>query len=174
MKRLLESQTVRLRAPEPADVGFLYELENDPDLWSVSDNSAPYSLHQLRRYIEESAHDYFTDRQVRFIIESIDGADVVGTIDLTQIDNLHLRAQVGVAVLQRYRGRGYASAALDLISEYACKTLYMNQLYAVVPGTNEVSLRLFRKAGFQITGNALRWLRKEDGYEDAVLLQKLF
>ena len=35
--------TVKLRALEPEDLEFFYSIENDPELWDVSDYTTPYS-----------------------------------------------------------------------------------------------------------------------------------
>ena len=38
---------VQLRALEPEDIDFLYNLENDRTLWEVSETQAPFSRQLL-------------------------------------------------------------------------------------------------------------------------------
>ena len=38
---------VQLRALEPEDIDFLYQLENDQTLWEVSETQAPFSRQLL-------------------------------------------------------------------------------------------------------------------------------
>ena len=42
---------VQLRALEPEDIDFLYNLENDRTLWEVSETQAPFSRQLLLSYI---------------------------------------------------------------------------------------------------------------------------
>ena len=55
--RWLESENMRLRAPEPEDLDLLYTMENDTTLWSVGTTLLPYSRHTLRQYIQQTSGD---------------------------------------------------------------------------------------------------------------------
>ncbi len=59
-----------LRALEPEDLDFLYEMENDESLWEVGSTNVPYSRQMLLDYIATACADIYADRQVRFIIET--------------------------------------------------------------------------------------------------------
>lgn len=161
-----------LRAPEPSDLDVLFRMENDEALWTVSCNAAPYSRRQLLTYIEESVHDLFAEHQVRFVIET--GGSVTGCIDLTDVDAVQSRAQVGIALLPEYRGRGLAAAALSRVCDYAVRRLRLHQLTAYVPCDNEASLKLFESAGFERSGLLKDWLWAGEDYSDVVVLQKIF
>lgn len=167
---LLTDGRVALRAPEPEDMDVLFRVENDESLWAVSCNAAPYSKAQLEQYIRESVHDLFAEHQLRFVIEC-DGA-VAGFMDLTDIDAIQAHAQVGVALLPEYRGRGVASAALGLLCRYADRRLRLMQLVSYVPLCNEPSLHLFEKAGFERVGLLSEWMWSGERFEDVILLQK--
>ena len=45
-------QEIQLRALEPSDLDFLYDLENDQCLWTVSNTLVPFSKYTLKEYIE--------------------------------------------------------------------------------------------------------------------------
>lgn len=173
MDRLLENDRIRLRAPELGDLEAMLELENDPGIWAVSGNVAPYSRYQLQKYIETSAHDFLTDQQIRFTISSLQGGSVGGFIDLTDIDIMDSRAQVGIGVLKSHRGNGVGYEALTLLCGYARRVLKLHQLYAYVPVNNTASRKLFRKCGFSEEVLLKDWLRIESGFEDVVLVQKI-
>lgn len=171
-KGILSDGVFILRAPEPEDLDFLYNIENDSDLWGISNNMIPYSRYQLRKYIKESVHDLYTDRQVRFIIEHIETSVVMGCIDLTDVNVENGRAEVGVAILPEYRRKGVGSSALKILSDYAEKILHLHQLFGVVPVDNDSSLKLFINNGFTKSGILKDWLLREGGYSDVVLVQK--
>ena len=45
---------IKLRALEPEDIDFLYQLENEEALWEVSDNQLPFAKHLLQDYIRNA------------------------------------------------------------------------------------------------------------------------
>ena len=47
----------------------------------------------------------------------------------------------------------------------------LNQLYATIYSSNEKSLNLFIKAGFEINGKRKKWVRKQEEFEDVHFLQ---
>ncbi|RYD89791.1 MAG: GNAT family N-acetyltransferase, partial [Sphingobacteriales bacterium] len=48
----LTGTTLYLRALEPDDLDFIYRLENDEDIWQVSNTQTPYSRFLIRQYLE--------------------------------------------------------------------------------------------------------------------------
>jgi diamine N-acetyltransferase len=123
---------VTLRALEPDDLEFLFRLENDPELWAVSDVlPAPISRHALREYLRHAAASLSEAGQMRLIISLEDGLPV-GTLDLFDYSALHQRAGVGITVLQSARRQGYAQQALGQLIAYARHALHLHQLYCTV------------------------------------------
>ena len=102
---------MRLRAIEPEDLDLLYQIENDQSLWQVGTTNVPYSRYTLHDYIASSSDDIYADRQVRMIVEN-DEKETVGIVDLVQFSPEHLRAEVGIVILQNHRRKGYAREAL--------------------------------------------------------------
>ena len=93
-KDVLTDGVYRLRAPEPEDLDVLFNMENDSAIWKVSGNVVPYSRYQIKKYIQQSQHDFYTDRQIRFMIVRIEDSVVMGSVDLTDIDPYNGRAEV--------------------------------------------------------------------------------
>ncbi|MCI1189625.1 GNAT family N-acetyltransferase [Hymenobacter sp. DH14] len=164
---------MHLRALEPDDLEFLYALENDPDIWGVSDTLAPVSRHALREYLEHATADFYVVRQLRLVITTEIGSPAVGVIDLFDYDPLHQRAGVGITILAAERRHGYARQALALLQHHARNVLRLHQIYATVGADNSASLKLFRAAGFRRVGTRYGWLRTAQGWADAVEWQCL-
>jgi diamine N-acetyltransferase len=166
---------VTLRALEPDDLEFLFQLENDPELWAVSDVlPAPISRHALREYLRHAAASLAEVGQMRLIISN-EESRAVGTLDLFDYSALHQRAGVGITVLKSERRRGYALAALAALLPYARQALRLHQVYCTVAATNLASLSLFEKIGFRRVGERQDWLRENTrtGWTNAVELQIL-
>ena len=181
---------ISLRALEPEDLDLIYRIENDPEYWRFGASTVPYSRYALRQFIASSQNDLFSDGQVRLVIES-DGKGV-GFADLTSFDAIHLRAEIGLAVLPEHQGKHIGQAAVKCLCDYATK-LHLHQiyavisvgdlvilayghdvLYAVIAVTNEPATRLFRSLAFESSATLKDWLRSDEGYVDAVVWQKCF
>ena len=168
----LKDEMISLRTPEPEDLELMYVMENDTTLWSIGNATLPYSRYTLREYLEQSRQDLFTERQARFVIE-LENGEAAGMIDLADFDPINSRAEVCIGVLGKHRGKGIATHALNLLCNYAFKTLHINQHYAFIPDWNEESLGLFEKNGFKKSALLQQWLRTEKGFGNVFLVQKL-
>lgn len=162
--------TIHLRALEPEDLDLLYTIENDRTLWDVGTATAPYSRYILHDYLAQSTGDIYTDKQVRLVIET-DTHEAVGLVDLFNFNPQHLRAEVGIVVLQSFRQKGLAKEALMQLADYACHNLHLHQLYAIVSGVNRSALELFLSAGYQTRATLDDWLYDGEKYVKAHLLQ---
>ena len=171
---LLSDGTYRLRAPEPEDLDVLFGMENDTSIWSVSGNAVPYSRYQIKKYILQSQHDFYTDRQIRFMIVRESDSAVLGSVDLTDIDPYNGRSEIGIALLSEFRGQGIASAAIKIVSGYAKSILRLRQLFCHVPADNDTSVNLFTSNGFTESGRLRQWLIHNETYSDVLILQNFF
>ena len=167
------NEDVRLRAMEPEDLDLLYRIENDRRLWNVGTTNVPYSRYVLHDYIANASGDIYTDREVRFIIDNGVG-ETVGTIDITNFDAKHRRAEVGIVIARQHRRQGYGTAILQQLADYALHVLHLHQLYAVVATDNVISQQLFEKAGYNYVSELKEWLYDGEKYHDAVLMQIFF
>jgi len=172
----LESLNIKLRALEPADVDLLFQWENDPDLWLISNTLAPFSKYILKQYIKNSQLDVYQTKQLRMMIDLKEkkGVNTIGTIDLFDFDAYHHRAGIGILIKEeKDRKKGYASEALNLFIQYCFQTLQLHQVYCNISAENQSSLKLFQKHGFVIVGEKKDWLRDGDAWTSEYLLQKV-
>ena len=170
---LPNSTTLKIRAIEPEDLDFLFGLENDPEVWKVSETTAPVSRNTLRKFIESSYLDITQTRQARFIIVSTDKNLSVGTIDLFDYDPINRRIGIGVLIAKEYRGNHLAKEALNLTMDYCFNTLFVHQIFCNIQKENQISLNLFQQLGFAIVGIKKDWYLFENQWKDEYLLQKI-
>jgi diamine N-acetyltransferase len=175
--KVLEGKFVRLRAPEPEDLEFLYQWENDTTVWQVSNTIAPFSRFTLKQYIETSHLDIYETRQLRFMIDlfssGLEATKTIGTIDLFDFEPYHNRAGIGILIGDTSeRGKGFANDALITLIRYAFSILKLHQLFCNISVENEQSLHLFQSNGFVIIGEKKDWLKNaQDGWTGEYLLQ---
>ncbi|GAB6981725.1 GNAT family N-acetyltransferase [Prevotella dentasini] len=161
---------IRLRAMEPEDLDLLYSLENDMELWNIGGTNVPYSRYVLRDYIANATNDIYRDGQVRMMVETQAGR-VVGIVDLINFDPKNQRAELGIAILKEFRGRGYGRATISQMLRYGNDILHLHQIYAYVDIGNRISLNCLKSLGFNEKAVLTDWLRFGNGYRDAILLQ---
>ncbi|MBW6459012.1 MAG: GNAT family N-acetyltransferase [Bacteroidales bacterium] len=165
---------VKLRALEPEDVEILYRWENDRSIWHLSTTIVPLSRFALEQYVIGSGQDLYTSRQLRLIIDllkPINGLQTIGSIDLFEFEPTHQRAGVGILILKEFRGKGYASEALELLISYAFETLQLHQLFCNISPENSESSRLFESKGFQYVGTKKEWNRVRNNWQDESMFQ---
>ncbi|MDR2137937.1 MAG: GNAT family N-acetyltransferase [Tannerella sp.] len=169
--KLLENETVQLRALEPEDLDLLYRWENDSRLWRYGSTLAPYSRFSLKAYLSDARLDIFQSRQLRLMIVLKAENATVGTVDLYDFDPMNERAGIGILLDERYRHRGLAAEALALIREYAFCFLRLKQVYAYVSECNEPSVKLFTGCGYKAAGKLVAWIKNETDFENVYLMQ---
>lgn len=170
----LESEKIRLRAPELSDLDFMFHIENDTRLWVVSACKVPYSRYQLQQYIETNSHDLYVDKQMRLMIDDRSSGRVVGAIDLFDFSPSDRRAEMGIVIDKEERGKGYASEALTMVCDYASRLLHLHQLYAFILDGNESASRLFASCGFAKVAVFPEWVLVESQYRGVDVYQRIF
>jgi [ribosomal protein S5]-alanine N-acetyltransferase len=77
----------------------------------------------------------------------------IGNIKIGPINQIHRFADIGLLIGERdCWGKGYATEALRLVTNYAFKTLNLHKLTAGCYDGNKGSEKAFIKAGFVVEG----------------------
>ena len=158
---------IRLRKIEPTDLPYLYQWENDAQMWADSDTHNPLSQSDLRDYIACSTGDIYRDGQLRLMIEE-EGA-CMGCIDLFDIDPRNRKAAIGMYIAPYARGKGIGVQSVKLLEEYAFNFLHLRMLYAIIATTNIVCSNIYKKEGYEPSSILRAWTLEDD----AILWQKI-
>lgn len=89
--------------------------------------------------------------RLMFCIETLEGVDV-GAINLNGIDEKNGVFGIGIQVYRDYRGKGYATAAMEILLRYAFYERRLNKLNNSVIEGNHASLAMFKKLGAKEEG----------------------
>ncbi len=169
----LKGEYIYLRALEPDDLEFLYQLENNTAIWEISNTVAPFSKHVLKLYLDNAHRDIFDVKQLRLCICNLKN-NVVGLIDLFDFDPKNHRAGLGLVILEeKERNKGVGAEAITLLEDYAFSALQLHQIYANVMEDNAASIHLFKKLGFHEVGAKEDWIYSNGGYKNELLFQKI-
>lgn len=169
--KILKGTTVYLRAIEPKDLDFLFEIENDEDLWEVSGTQTPYSKFVLKQYLEQAHLDIYQAKQLRLVIAKIEGDLPIGLIDLFDFDPQHKRVGMGIVITSENQGHGFAKESIELLINYCFNLLQIHQIYANILEDNLKSINLFTQLGFMKIGVKKDWNFYKNNYKNEILLQ---
>lgn len=168
----LQGDAVFLRALEPEDLEFIYSIENDEEIWEVSNTQTPYSRFLIRQYLENAHQDIYEAKQLRLAICEKDGFTALGLIDLFDFDPVNQRAGIGIIIRDaENRNKGVGKEALSLLINYSFSKLQLHQLYANIDTDNTVSISLFTNFGFKQIGVKKDWNKIHGQYKDEALYQ---
>lgn len=168
----LEGKSIYLRALEPEDLEFVYVVENDENIWEVSNTITPYSKFLIRQYLENAHQDIYEAKQLRLAICKQTNSEAIGLIDLFDFDVKNKRAGVGIIIQNEVdRNSGFGKEALSLVINYAFEHLQLHQLYANIATENKASLSLFTTFGFEKIGVKKDWNFTKNAFQDEALFQ---
>lgn len=169
----MQNTRIRLRAVEPADIDFIYRLENDVDNMLTTEHFELVSRYAIEQYVLSLGQDLNASGQMRLVIESNDTPEkkAIGCIELFEADALHRRAGIGIYIVAEEQKKGYASAALGTMIEYCFGILGLHQIFCNIGEDNKASMKLFTKHGFQIIGLKKDWRYANKSWKHEYMLQ---
>jgi [ribosomal protein S5]-alanine N-acetyltransferase len=147
---MLRSDSIRLRPVEQRDLEVLY-----PNLNDLEHRGAffPLGLHSeagLRRDFQE--HGFWKKDEGMLLIVTPDD-EIVGEIEYFPITDYLVGHELSYLIFGReHTGKGYASEAVRLLTEYLFARLRINRLQLNIHPDNEASRRVAVKNGYTYEG----------------------
>lgn len=167
----LKGKHIYLRALEPEDLEFVHAVENDEDIWELSNTQTPYSKFLIKQYLDNAHKDIFEVKQLRLVISSYEDV-ALGMIDLFDFDFKNKRAGVGIVIQEpNNRLKGYGQEALRLLIDYSFSYLNLHQLYCNISEENQASIKLFTNQGFKKIGLKNDWNLVNGSYKNEYIFQ---
>jgi RimJ/RimL family protein N-acetyltransferase len=109
-------------------------------------------------YMPEHEQEWFEsmvrDRSNRTLAIVVrDGARLIGTVSLMEIDHAHGKAELGIAIGDKSAwGKGYGSEAVRLMADYGLTFMGLHTIYLWHVAFNERAHRAYLRAGFRLAG----------------------
>ncbi|EDO1223419.1 spermidine N1-acetyltransferase [Listeria innocua] len=157
------SGDLKLRPLEREDLKFVHRLNNDAKIMSYWFEEPYEAFVELQELYDKHIHD---QSERRFILE-LDG-QMVGLVELMEIDYIHRRAEFQIIIDPKFQGHGYAISATKLAMKYAFHVLNLHKLYLVVDKVNEKAIHVYEKVGFIREGELIDEFFVDGTYHDAI------
>ncbi len=169
--KTLNGKHINLRALEPTDLEFLFQIENNESFWEVSNTQKPFSKYVLTQYLKNAQQDIHEAKQLRLMIVENNSSTSVGMIDVFDFEPKHKRAGIGILISPEFERKGYASESLKLLLNYVFTHLDLHQVYANITDDNLKSISLFEKQGFKKIGVKKDWIYNNRTFKNELLYQ---
>ena len=98
---------------------------------------------------------------------------VVGSCDLSEIDNHHARAEVGFLFHRSHWGNGYAREAMQAVIVFAFEDLRLQRLWARIHAGNAASRRLLERLGFSREGTLKGHVLRDGARRDCEIYARM-
>jgi RimJ/RimL family protein N-acetyltransferase len=163
---VLKGDNVFLRPLEAKDCSIKYvDWLNDPEVnkylesrWSSQNRAS------VKAFIQDIAD---SNHSILFGIFLNSDSSHIGNVKIGPIDKYHLCADIGYLIGERTAwGYGYATEAVNLVTQYGFKVLKLNKCTAGVYENNLGSCRVLEKAGYSHEGCSKNQLKVDNGWED--------
>jgi len=157
------SDEVKLRPLERIDLGFVHKLNINANIMSYWFEEPYESFVELQDQYDKHIHD---QGERRFIVES--SGEMVGLVELVEIDYIHRRAEFQIIIDPQHQGHGYATLATKLAMDYAFSVLNLYKLYLIVDKYNEKAIHIYTKLGFNFEGELIDEFFVDGEYHNAI------
>lgn|SRR5487761_882468 len=146
-----------LRAFRDGDASLVRSVAGDPLIPLVTTVPASGDAGEARAYIERQRQRLATGAGYSFAIADAITDEAVGQAGLWLKDLDEGRASTGYWMASQFRGRGYATAALDAISRWGLSLDSVHRIDLYVEPWNEGSWRAAERVGFHREGLLRGW-----------------
>ncbi|MEV4808002.1 GNAT family protein [Nonomuraea sp. NPDC049421] len=167
---MLTGELVRLRALEPADSEALWRWYHDPEVGRWMGSDPPISLAQNMEKGQNRPRNTYELMQLG--IETLQDQTFIGYVVLGDTDFVHGEAVLqSVAIGERdFRGGGYGTDAVRVISRYTFEEMGLHRLMLWVVADNAAAVRAYRKVGFVEEGRRREAFRSRGKRYDYLMM----
>jgi len=164
----LDGQRIYLRLVTEADCSQTYvDWLNDSDVNQYLETRwCTQTLTSIREFVINILHD-----STSYLFAIIEKATLqhIGNIKLGPINACHDFADISYFIGDKHKwGRGYATEAIGLISDFGLNRLQLHRLQAGLYRSNLASAQALKKAGYVEDGVFRQKLRGSNGWEDHI------
>lgn len=153
---------------EDAELRFAASLDTPTRQAHMGGVELPTSVELQQAWLEKVSGCRDNGKIVLFAIENLAGV-TVGWVSLHSRDQKNGTFSFGIAVYRDHRGQGYAVDAVPILLKYGFWEQRYQKCNSVCAHSNEASIRMHTKLGFQEEGRCRRNSFFNGEYHDDIL-----
>jgi RimJ/RimL family protein N-acetyltransferase len=152
---MLVSSDIKLVPMEEHHLDDLMKYWNTPEMRRFLGGFIPHTREHEREWIENMQIEMKRRSSFVFAIEQLPSNKFIGSIALHNIDWLSRSCSLGIAIHNEENwGRGFGTQAIELMVEFAWKSLNLRRIELTVHEFNERAKHVYEKLGFAEFGKA--------------------
>ena len=154
-----------LRPSNESDIDDIFNGCQDPLIPKFTTVPSGYTIDHAIEFVRSDPFSFAERREIRFVIEHGNGFDkkFAGVISLHTINIKNHTAEIGYWMEKSMRGKGIATTASMMMTDYGFVTLGFRRIDGLVDADNEASQKVLMKAGFEREGILRNKVTREDG-----------
>lgn len=165
----LHSDRIYYRQLEETDYDAVYQLRYDPRVRRFISSEYEKSDEAVSQFIVDSKIKTEKAELVLWCMEEKSTQQVIGIIGYFRLYPEHHRAEIGYVLLHDQWGKGFATEAVQRISQYGFEEMNLHTIEARVSPKNVGSLKALEKNGYQLEGVLKESYRVSDEYTDTAI-----
>lgn len=166
---MIESATLRLRAWREGDVPQLLVVRNDVALQAqLLARARGSDAAQVREWLQRRSDQ--ADGRL-WVVADRASDEALGYVQITGLDPLDCRADLGICLAPQAQGRGRGRETLAALLPHLHDALGLRKLSLRVRADNATALRCYAGLGFEICGRLRQHVFIDDAWQDLVLME---
>ena len=166
---VLSHGLITLRKPEEKDIAAIYEGVKDPLIPKFTRIPANYQIEMAELYVRERAPNSIENKTELQLAIEYEGK-FAGAFSFHTIDLAAEKAEIGYWLTASTRGKGIATLATKLMTDYGFNTIGFHRIEALVVESNIPSLKVLRNAGYKQEGILRDKCCQDDGTRADMIL----
>lgn len=169
--QMLEGERVRLREFQAdSDLRTLLEIRNNIELQrQLMAVAKPNTREAVIEWIKRRS----SNDSVFFVIAEKLNNSCVGFVQLSHIDQLNGKAELGICLHKDYHKKGYGIESLHLLANYSLQVLSLKKILLFVLISNSAAIASYTNSGFREVGILKDHFYQGGSSYDVVLMEKM-
>lgn len=161
----LQRGLITLRPSAESDIDSIFHACQDPLIPQFTTVPSNYTKDHAIEFVRNDPFSLAERRELRFVIDYGNGSEptFAGVISLHTINIRNHAAEIGYWMESSMRGKGIATVAAQMITDYGLISLGFRRIEGLVDNDNHASKKLLLSAGYAHEGVMRNKVTREEG-----------
>lgn len=145
---VLESDRLIFRSYMESDAAVQFQLRSNEAVMKFMDNDAHQSEAESLSMINWINESYKAKGGINWVIVEKESKQMIGYFGFWRLMKIHVRAEIGYALLPEFWGKGYMTEAANALLKFGFNEMGLHSVEGNVNKLNADSIKLLEKLGF--------------------------